>query len=246
MKLFELLKVLFHALKLRLFREKLTTSYLEQYLAKYNIAYTIDWIGFILLILFASFLSTGISAEKHILRNNIPTLNVFSLSIYDFFVVILFSLLITRLILPKISILIDRVPIPPKKTFIIKLIIETFDYKIIILISQIIFIPIFNYYYGLSNKIGDLIIIYFIVINVYFFACQVSLFIKRVAYSRFAKLTFNKIRLIVIIIAIPIYVVSKIIDPRIHIMISVYSFIIIIVILNFLFFMFLKQFEMLK
>lgn len=205
MKLFELFKTLLSALKLSLFREKLTTSYLELYLAKYNIAYTIDWIGFILLILFTSFLSTGISAESHMLHKNIPIMNVYILSVFIFFAVIAFSLLIKQLIIPNISILIDRIPIHPFKTFVIKLLIETFDYKIVILISQIILIPVFNYYYALSNKVENLVIIYVIVLNVYFFGCQMSLFIKRIAYSRFAKLTFNKIRLIIVLIAIPIY-----------------------------------------
>jgi len=247
MKLFKIIKILFGALKLSLFREKLGTSYVEQYLAKYNIGYPSEWIGHVLLIIFFSVVSIGVSAEKHhLLYNNVLILNVYILSALIFFTVIIFSLLIKRFILPNISILIDRIPVPPQKTFFIKLIIETFDYKSIILITQIIFIPIFNYSYGLSNKIGDLLIVYFVALNVYFFACQISLLIKRVAYSRLAKLTFNKIRLITIMIAVPIYFVAKIIGPKIHILVSVYSFIIIIVILNFLFFMFLKQFELSK
>jgi len=85
MKLFKIIKILFGALKLSLFREKLGTSNIEQYLAKYNIAYTIDWIGFILLIIFTSIISTGVSAESHILFKNTPTMNVFILSAFSFF-----------------------------------------------------------------------------------------------------------------------------------------------------------------
>ncbi len=246
MKLFRIVKILFGALKLSLFREKLGTSYLEEYLAKYNIAYTIDWAGFILLIIFTSIISTGVSAESHLLHNNIPILNVYTLSAFNFFAVIMFSLVIRRLIIPNISILIDMIPIPPFKTFIIKLLIETFDYKIVILISQIILIPVFNHYYGLSNKIEDLIIIYLIVLNVYFFACQVSLYVKRIAYSRFAKLTLNKIRLIIVIIAIPIYIVSKTVDIKTSFSLSFLSFMFIMVFLNFLFFIFLRHLELSK
>jgi len=222
------------------------TSNIEQYLAKYNIAYTIDWVGFILLIIFISIISTGVSAESHILHKNIPIMNVYILSVCIFFSVIAFSLLIKRLIIPNLSILIDRIPIPPYKTFIIKLIIETFDYKIIILITQIIFIPIFNYSYGLSNSVEDLIIIYVIALAVYFFACQVSLFIKRIAYSRFAKLTFNKIRLIIVIIAIPIYIVSKTVHIKFDISLSLLGFMLVMLTLNFLFFIFLRHLELSK
>ncbi len=246
MKLFKIIKILFGALKLSLFREKLGTSNIEQYLAKYNIAYTIDWIGFILLIIFTSIISTGVSAESHILFKNTPTMNVFILSTFIFFSVIAFSLLIKRLIIPNLSILIDRIPIPPYKTFIIKLIIESFDYKIVILISQFMLIPVFNYYYGLSNSVEDLIIIYVIVLNVYFLACQVSLFIKRIAYSRFAKLTFNKIRLIIVIIAIPIYIVSKTVHIKFDISLSLLGFMLIMLTLNFLFFIFLRHLELSK
>ncbi len=246
MKTARTVKTLFGALKLSLFREKLGTPYIEQYLAKYNIAYTIDWIGFILLIIFNSIISIGVSAENHMLHNNIPILNVYILSVFNFLAVIMFSLVIRRLIIPNISILIDRIPIPPYKIFIIKLIIESFDYKIVILISQIILIPIFNYYYGLSNSVEDLIIIYVIALAVYFFACQVSLFIKRIAYSRFAKLTFNKIRLIIVIIAIPIYVVSKTVHIKFDISLSLLCFMLIMLTLNFLFFIFLRHLELSK
>ena len=246
MKLFEIIKILFGALKLSLFREKLGTSYVEQYLAKYNIAYTIDWIAFILFILFTSIISIGVSAESHLSHNNIPILNVYILSAFNFFTVIIFSLVIRRLIIPNISILIDRIPIPPYKTFIIKLIIESFDYKIVILISQFMLIPVFNYYYELSNSVEDLIIIYVIALAVYFFACQVSLFIKRIAYSRFVKLTFNKIRLIIVIIAIPIYIVLKTVHVKFDISLSLLCFMLIMLTLNFLFFIFLRHLELSK
>lgn len=247
MKILRIAKILFEVLRLSLFREKLSTSYIEQYLARYNIGYPSQWIGHIVLIIFFSIVSIGVSAEKyHLQCNNGLILNVYILSALIFFTVIIFSLLIRRLILPNISILIDLIPIPPQKTFFIKLIVENFDYKIVILVTQIVLIPVFNYSYGLSNKIEDLLIVYFVALNVYFFACQISLFIKRVADNRIAKLTLNKIRLITILIAILIYVVAKIIGPQIHVMISVYSFIIILVILNFLFFMFLKHFELSK
>jgi len=205
-----------------------------------------EWIPFLFMILFVSFASTGVSAENPLLHNSTQILNIYILSAFIFFAVIIFSLIIRRLIIPNISVWIDRIPIHPFKTFILKLIIESFDYKIVILISQFLLIPVFNHFYRLSNKIGDLIIIYFIVINVYFFACQVSLFVKRIAYSRFAKFTFNKIRLIIILTAIPIYIVFKIIDLKICFSLSFIGFMLIMLSLNILSFIFLRHLELSK
>ncbi|MCD6090348.1 MAG: hypothetical protein J7J72_02495 [Bacteroidales bacterium] len=244
MRILKLINVLIGALILSLFRHKLNTSHLEVFLKKYNIAYPADWIGFILLIVFASVISIGVSIEDPLLLNNNLVLNIYILVLYIFFSVIIFSLLIRRFINPNISALIDRIPIHPFKTFILKLSIEAFDYKIIILISQIILIPVFNNYYGLPNKLGSLIIIDVIVINAYLFACQIALFVKEMAYSRIAKVSFNKIRLIIIIIAIPIYILSQNVEMKINPSASLVDFMLIMLGLNFVFFIFLRSIEL--
>ncbi len=117
MGLLKTVKILFGALKLSLYREKLTDSLLEVYLAKYNITSTMEWIPFLFMILFISFASTGVSVENPMVHNDITILNVYILSAFIFIAVIMFSLVIRRLIIPNISIMIDRIPIHPFKTF---------------------------------------------------------------------------------------------------------------------------------
>lgn len=244
MTLFRLVKLLIGALSLSLYRLKSGTYYIESYLKKYNISYPADWWTVIFMILFSSVISIGVSVEDPLLLNNNLILDIYVLVLYTFFSVIIFSLLIRRFISPNISVLIDRIPIHPFKTFILKLSIEAFDYKIIILISQIILIPIFNNYYGLPNKLGSLIIIDIIVINAYLFACQIALFVKEIAYSRLAKVSFNKIRLIIIIIAIPIYILSENIEMKMNPSTSFVDFMFILLGLNLVFFIFLRNIEL--
>lgn len=244
MNLYRMVKVLIGALSLSLFRYKLGTYNLELYLKKYNVAYPADWGAFVFMMIFASVMSIGISVEEPLSITTGLILNIYILVIYTFFAVIILSLLIRRFINPNISLIIDKIPIHPFKTFIVKLSVEAFDYKIIILISQIILIPIFNYYYDLPNKIESLGLVYFILFNTYFFSCQVSLFVKKVAYSKVARFTFNKIRIIILIFAIPIYLLADYIEMDIIFTVSYIGFMFIILSLNILFFIFLKHFEL--
>ena len=244
MKLFKLVKILIGALSLCLYRLKLGVNDIELYLKKYNISYPADWGAVVLMILFSSVIAIGISVEDPMLLNNNLVIDIHVLALYALLSVITFSLLIRRFISPNISVLIDRIPIHPFKTFILKLSIEAFDYKIIILISQIILIPIFNNYYGLPNKPEILVLIYIIVINAYFFACQIALFIKEIAYSKIAKVSFNKIRLIILVIAIPIYILSQNVEMKINPSASLLDFMLIMLGLNFVFFIFLRSIEL--
>jgi len=244
MRLFKLIKILISALSLSLYRHKLGVYDIELYLKKYNISYPADWGAIVFLILFSSVISIGVSVEDPLPLNNNLVLDIYVLVLFTFFSVIIFSLLIRRFINPNISVLIDRIPIHPFKTFILKLSIEALDYKIIILISQIILIPIFNNFYGLPNKPEILVIIYIIVINAYFFACQIALFIKEIAYSKLANVSFNKIRLIILVIAIPIYILSQNVEMKISPSTSFVDFILIMFGLNFVFFIFLRSIEL--
>lgn len=244
MKLFRLIRILIGALRLSLYRLKLGTYDLEVYFKRYNISYPADWIGVVGLIIFPSVIIVGIAVEEPILLNNNLVLNIYNLVSFAFLAVIILSLLIRRFINPNISQIIDRIPVRPFKTFIIKLFIEVFDYKIIILISQIILIPIFNYYYDLPNKLENLGLIYLILISTYFFACQVSFFVKKMAYSKVAKFSFNKIRIIILIIAIPIYFLADYIEMDIIFSLSYTGFLFMILSLNIIFFIFLKHFEL--
>jgi hypothetical protein len=78
-------------------------------------------------------------------------------------------------------------------------------------------------------------------LSIYFLACQVALFVKEIAYSRLANVSFNKIRLIIIIIAIPIYILSENVEMKISTSISFVDFMLIMFGLNFVFFIFLRK-----
>lgn len=153
-------------------RYKMLVSILEAYFISKGLRYPADWFGFAGLLSMPIVAGTAIAAERFITLENLSIIN---------YKIVIFFLFITTLVagfFKKRHISTDRYstlkifPISLKEIAFIKYINELTDYKIFILITYFIIIPLFNYIYDLSSSISILAFLYSLVTLTYILACS--------------------------------------------------------------------------